>query len=516
MSKKDMFNYFKYDYFNFAPLIQQIDNELKDEPYASTTRTFNWSLIKINEDTYLYAVRFGATFVPEAPLFKPGNSEKCINPMEIGHAYWWNRWQMGFNVGGTYFFIGNHLTNKFQHCRVELDDDIKNTALTQDYPYRLFNSESNYFSMSDVRVITQNNQHWVHDNKLQYIYPIKIEGNTIKFGIKINNSMEGGQNYPIIKLTDNELVHLDWYYPEGVKIISKNIVIRETGTRGYQYTEKKTKSANYIWIKYDDLIENGKKKFIMNGAGSYDTKKPEDMEKYGHNYGKMPLFSFTTPHIPLSDDGKIQLGVGHIKIHTDTQQYPYLPESRIQVFRDNLYRDMKAMFGDRYIRHKGSHPAPDCYGYIYMLYFYILYDTNEIAPGNQPALRGQGDMRLSDAFLPVYLDPKAPDSPKDNDFKFSLIFPMGLAKHNDKIIVTCGEGDFYSVALEFNIQDVVDSCIHNVKQMDMDQYKYYIMAYRDKKLHVVEKLSEMMTGGNNYRHKYLKYKSKYLALKNKI
>lgn len=506
MSIKNNFSYFKYNYINFVPLIQEIDNYIKEHTYISA-RTFNWSIIKIAENIYLYAVRYIARFSDNAKKFKPGNSIECTNPMEIGFDYWWNKWSMANNMGGTYFFVGNHLKGKFKHCDIELDDDIKKSTLRNRNTYNSLRGKTN-LKLEDIRLIvksigTTNSQYWLHDDEMNYIYPFRLNGNTIIIGKAIENKDYNGRNYAIISLTENELQYIDWYYVEGIKIISKKIIEKKYPIRDNIVDITETSDLTEKWIPYDHLVENGKKKYIISGNGSYDTKKPEDMEKYGYNYGKMPLFSFGTPHIGLTSDGRVQLGVGHVKIHTDPEQFPYLNGSRIQTFRTALHTDMKAVFGDRYIRHKGTGNPPDCYGYIYMLYFYIL--------------DGVTDMRLSDAYLPVYLDPKAPDSLKDADYKFSLIFPMGLAKYdNDKIIVTCGEGDFYSVALEFDIKEVVNSCIHNVKRMDMDQYGYKIIAYKNGKHYVGEKLSEIIQfGGKNYYYKYLKYKTKYLKYKTK-
>jgi hypothetical protein len=210
--------------------------------------------------------------------------------------------------------------------------------------------------------------------------------------------------------------------------------------------------------------------YIILGNGSYDNGIQDDKELLGTNYGIMPGFSFATPHISINDD--ILLGVGHIKIHSD-EKYKYIPDSNIDIFRRNLYIQMKKRFGSRYIRHLGT---GNCEGYIYMLYFYIIlnYKTENYqmklsdGPRPPPSLPGQD--------LPIYNGSKYPDSIYDLNYKFSLIFPTGLERTNDTtIVVTCGEGDFYATALTFDLNQVINSCYYDIKNLDLRQYTYNII-----------------------------------------
>ena len=91
---------------------------------------------------------------------------------------------------------------------------------------------------------------------------------------------------------------------------------------------------------------------------------------------------------------------------------------------------------------------------------------------------------------------------------------MGLARKNkDTIIVTCSVGDFYSVALEFKLQDVIDSCTHDATDLNMANYKYYLIQQINHGVVVGDRIEESEMVGA-YSKKYLKYKSKYLMLKN--
>lgn len=85
---------------------------------------------------------------------------------------------------------------------------------------------------------------------------------------------------------------------------------------------------------------------------------------------------------------------------------------------------------------------------------------------------------ICDAYLPINLD-------IIDNYKFSLVFPIGLVKDTEnKIIVTCGEGDYYSIALEFNINDVQNDCKYDAQNLNMNIYIYYFIAQKNNKLHI--------------------------------
>lgn len=61
---------------------------------------------------------------------------------------------------------------------------------------------------------------------------------------------------------------------------------------------------------------------------------------------------------------------------------------------------------------------------------------------------------------------------------FSLIFPMGLEQINDTdIIITSGEGDYYSSYIILNLQETIALCKHNLYHLDFNQYQYHISYY---------------------------------------
>jgi hypothetical protein len=199
------------------------------------------------------------------------------------------------------------------------------------------------------------------------------------------------------------------------------------------------------------------------------------------NMGYCPLFSFGTPVLDIHHNNRtIQLGVGHIKIpHT----HEYVKDSNIQKFKDNLDKDMRNMYGEKYIKHYGTPIRSVCYGYTYMMYFFIVWKNSD----------GGFEMKISDSFLPHYLGTIPKNGKHDDDYKFSLIFPMGLEIANDtnNVIVTCGEGDFYAIELEFNINEVINLCVHDVRRTDMREYKYKILGYDGRQVFESDRLSSI-------------------------
>lgn len=500
---------FTYTYLDFYKIVthakfEEIIELSKDISYQTAYRFYNTSIVKIYDNVYLYAVRISWQIIrrmDDSFMIIPGNDKACNN-IEHGKNFWWNHWGQGDISGeGTIFFVGNHKENNMKLVQIDYIPRVKLSF----YDKEEISAANKYiFHEADLRVLKKNNQLYLHDSGPSYLYKLMYDSQTNILKIQYHNfpiiKNKGDKNRAftfinegepsknneyieyndtyvkdlsdkdkkvnrIVKFTlDRPILELiNWYYFQaGVRF---DILYTNMTDHGF-YDDR----IIYRYIKYD--------KFIISGQGSDDSKDDNDKQMYGANYGIMPAFSFTTPHLDLdiAPYGKVQLGVGHIKIHTDDLKYPYLQNSNIQIFRDNLYADYKKVFGDRYIRHKGSSKAPDCKGYIYMIYFYFLYDNNQ-------------KMKLSDSFLPLNLNPKIPDSENDKDYKFSLVFPMGLEKFDsDNIIVTCGEGDFYSIALEFKLSEVINLCKYDVANLDLSKYNYYILATKNNKTYIRKRL----------------------------
>ena len=175
---------------------------------------------------------------------------------------------------------------------------------------------------------------------------------------------------------------------------------------------------------------------------------------------KLPLFSFGSTMCKIFS-GPFEMdmiGVGHIKI---IKNFNYDPSSKIKHFLDKINIQLREKFKDKYIQHNSYH---------YLMFFFRLLKKNN-----------KYGMLISDSFLPVNLDEK-------NHYKFSIVFPMGVFSKNDKINITCGEGDYYNIILSFNLQYIKNLCIHNVKHFDAEQYDYHYLCYQDSTFKIMDNL----------------------------
>lgn len=496
--------YFNYQYIDFYKYVD-LDKILTYNKSLITPplryRLFNTSIAKLTEETFIYAVRWDANFFEG--LIVPGNSEDCTNKdiLDIGKNFWWNKWGsiMGAQFGGTIFFVGNHKKNDLSLCQLNY--------IPVNSPFSYLAGEIHqpkvkpfYINEEDIRICKIDDVIYMYNNGPKYLCQLDYKPQEKQIVITLLKltllTASKDKNQSILALNPGakvgDIEFREWYWEKhlipSIKYSLSNPYVKllnwfyQEGIRMDLHIWNQVKTPIYEGLK-PDLLKKiiPYDKFIIDGGGSYDNNSPNGMKIYGPNYGIMPMFSFTTPHLFLQVPtfGKIKLGVGHIKIHTDPQEKPYLAGSRIQSFRENLYRDYKQEFGDKYVRHLGTGSAPNCWGYNYLIYFYFVYDDDS-------------KMKISDAYLPLNLNPKVADSPEDKDYKFSLVFPMGLEMiGNDTIIVTAGEGDFYSIALEFNLQQVINLCRYDATNLDLRNYFYYIIATKDNKTFVDETLNKI-------------------------
>ena len=473
---------------------------------------FNTSTAYLGNDIYIYLLRRQINNFPSNTI-KPGNSPKCTNPFEIGHNFYWNQWSIFENE--TIVLIGNHNDNTFNVPKIYVEESSDFNIcedLEKEYRHgKTYYQSTNILKKADMRVYVDGNTIFMYVVDEQtpltiWFYEYDVQNNALYLLDRF--ILRGDKNASIVTFIKNSdsdnFIYIDWFYANGK----------------YTYTTP----GVYLWdvVQMHDKINDITKAIIIpfdnghiiSGLGSYLTEKEEDKSKFGLNYGVVPLLSVGTPHVKYTSSkfGDCYIGVGHIKIHSDSEKYKYQPTSNIHYFRENLYEEFKKQFGERYIRHHGSTmalyyrntgdgPKVECKGYIYMMYFYII--TADFK-----------NMYLSDAFLPINLDKALNDDPKN--YVFSLFFPSGLTKYNDKLIVSGGEGDYRPIILEFNIEDAVNKCLYNIKRMDFNKYNYYILAMKGPQIYVEKKLSDILSqsgGYNKYYSKYVKYKNKYLKLK---
>ena len=97
------------------------------------------------------------------------------------------------------------------------------------------------------------------------------------------------------------------------------------------------------------------------------------------------------------------------------------------------------------------------------MYFYKLVFNKETKEFN---------FYFSDSYLPI----NESDEHKEK-YKFSLIFPLGIVKRGDEIIVSAGEGDYYSILLSFTYSEI--NFRHNIRDFNIDNFEYYLLSYRN-------------------------------------
>ena len=399
----------------------------------------------------------------------PGNDIECKNlNSRKWTLFWWNNW-------------GNIYQKKNSDVRDILISEIS-IFVIWDVAQNKFIQTKKFIREGDIRLCKCDNHIIAYNSDMSKIYLIDEDG-TIKKTITLRiTSLLRDKNIQIIWIQNNIIDIFNWFTEKGIKlnkIYCDDDLFSDTLD---EYVDDLNAIISECYILYTD------QQYPILGTGSCLIDKNEDKAK--KNYGIMPLFSFTTPHIALTDDRL--MGVGHIKIHTNQTKYPYKANSNIDLFRKHLTEDM-AQYGPRYIPHNGSTNKSDCEGYIYLMFFYI-YDLRK------------SDFIISDAFCP--LDFNA-------EYYFSLIFPMGIAlsADNKTIYVTAGIGDYYAVILTFSYDEVVTSCTHSMLNLDLSTYHYYL-AIVGKPVQYVKRLADYrQQGGRDYHKLYQKYKQKYLYVK---
>jgi hypothetical protein len=500
-----------YNYLKITDNLTAIKDSLIDYilQKKKSYRFFNTSMIQIDEYSYLCLIRFGYNFDKGSII--PGNSTECDPKISDNddEYFWWNNWGLPMTslTQGTLFINYNIKENLFKEINIKINGENK---LLEQFNIKNKFLESFKYS-TDIRICEINGKIYIYTSTLDTFIECEynIITNTILF-LNITNFMSDGQNFAPFNIitigTIPHLLYLDWFYDD-------HVLIRQVK----QYTPVGVPINLSIHVK-DIKIKLKTSGFY--GEGSYkltpDKEETIAKAKYGSFYGITPGFSFTTPHIKIEENGKqCWIGVGHTKIRNPAIRYPYIEGSKIEQFRTNLHDQMFAKYGDKYKLHMGSTKPPNCMGYIYLMYFYKLIHNGE----------DDYDMFISDSYLPLDLR----DETKD-DYKFSLVFPMGIIKQHmngiDIFKVSCGEGDYNSIILDFDYKKVMESIKYDIKTFDITTYEYYLLAYKnglsiqttlrtdDKSIITAEtELNGKIPSDELIKRKYIKYKTKYLQLK---
>lgn len=295
-----------------------------------------------------------------------------------------------------------------------------------------------------------------------------------------------GRNMNILDITDGTLKIMNKYSPAGVNYILLNDIHSRLEFKSISGLDRTT------------TLYNRRNKVKINRNFQFNID-PNDLKNPLH--GMVPLFSFGGTTVTPDDRenmNEIRLGVGHIKFATfEKTDISY--KGKLEAFRQNI-QVLDSYYGTGsinnfrgYIGHCGSsnnRQKPFSYRtneedekveqsdgvcYTYLFYFYCVYYDDDF----------QERMKISDSFLPLYLDKIESNLEKKNNifnfFKFSLFFPMGMILENDTIKLFGGEGDWRCVAMDINLDEVIDSCKYGIETLDdvfmNDVYNYKYLLY---------------------------------------
>ncbi|MCA9508707.1 MAG: hypothetical protein KC505_09840 [Myxococcales bacterium] len=417
-------------------------------------RPFNFSICEYDVDNYLLAVRFGwihrkfeNSIDREDKEIVPGNDGE--SQFEKGKNFWWQNWMSERFDMATMYFLADKDFKSFELLFPMYAENISN------HEEEISKHRIEPVQIPDLRVFRQDNEIYVSFFPMNFgksLYKVKVINNdynplkNIEFSdpLKHENFYENFQTgllvpnlSPIrVNKDDRSVFYLNWFDQEkGIKFCLFNEINQDT-------------SEHYLAFK--------DKKFIISGEGSTLESSPN----MGKNHGKMPLFSFGTPHVSL---GNKLLGVGHIKIQNNREEFTYEENSNIDRFRahlDDVFKDFNYVRCDAFYQYSGVSKRKT---QLYLMYFYVI-DTDEF--GKPKA------MTVSDAFLPLPSDPGA------KDYIFSLIFPMGVSKSLDdenKLLISAGYGDYESFLMSIHLDDFMKLCRHDLQQLDLSQYEYKIL-----------------------------------------
>jgi hypothetical protein len=434
---------------------------------SNNGRIFNWSLASY-QNNYIIVARL--IYFEQSTEIVPGNRKDSA--FEKGENFWWIDWSNPKLKSGTLYFICDHQFNNMRLLDTRGGASIPEFIESSDL--RIMNNE-----MGDIYIYNPKRLNKYDITPIIAVKVKKITDDYVEFEdpglIARIYHVKPGNNYAMIKINDQYYLYLDWFTGGEVKYTQFNWKAELEDRLQQSYNRFHTNAVNKKYI-----INRG---FKMNNPIDGDAI----VDKSNINFDVMPLFSFGTPHVKY--DNKF-IGVGHIKIYTD-ESNKYKKDSNIDIFRKNLYKDFTQTYHEKYIRHDAYNSQSGMFGgqskgYNYLMYFYyvILDDDNVIT-----------EMKISDSFLPVYLANDQIDTSDRNDknYKFSLIFPMGVTLNGKNLLISAGYGDFYSVLMTMNIDEVINLCKYDISNIDLNKYEYKIIATDNKHIWIDNSLSKILS-----------------------
>jgi hypothetical protein len=404
---------------------------LKKDQYIPGQDGFNPSILAINPDQnqYVISVRFlGTKEAYAGQEVIPGNYSKdryvverkmpkhVSASMSWGENFFWNQWLSDDLIDNTVFFVAL-LTNK----GFVIDDSIKPIVI-HNVPLGSIRDDvckgkCKGLKLGDIRMFRdKDNRVICHDAYMSSVFELCLDGNTLKCA-----------------LLDQSLFS------------TKTICFKTRSfDKNWAYIGQHT---NGTWIFMDKFAESGVCTIQM--SPDFATCTEEQIIKYKKDaLGQVDLingmFSLGTPfkRINESKTGYQAIALGHVKLSRTTK---YKNPNVLK-----FVKSLQSLFKDdtKVILHASYH---------YLCFFMMLKYDKE----------GKASLHISDAFL------VAPETPRK--YTFTINYPIGIESLDQQIIVTMGIGDYYTSVCHWELQSVLDACVHDVSAFDSMAYDYFVL-----------------------------------------
>lgn len=437
-------------------VIQSFDLRFHSFPHEQNQNycDYNTNVIPF-EKHLLYSVSFILAFKQDEIM--PGNGDQAPSQHKnTGRNHpWVNLWKGGCATF-TKIILWNSETDEFDLMNI-------NNKMGY-YHYLLCAGNTSSIGESDMRLYSQNGKIFLHSRDLRNFFELEIDIPRKEINILKNVGLTNkfGHNFVILNYDSesDDLEFIDWWrFSDGKKNLKKGLYIRKSEAQemGLAFHSRV--------IEFKRPLETG-----FSGAGSFLSRKQEDMDLFGKNYGIAPsICNGAGCKFPkISSDEEIVLNVCHFKIYCDSNTYPYRKNSNVEKFREDFLQQFQDYFGERFTAHFGTYFVNSAgqiqpLGYIYLAAFCLIKRIN-----------GQIiDIKFSDPFFPIELNSTCKR-------ESTVVFPMGICPIPDStglnLLVTFGKDDFRSGYMKFNSAEVIRSCIHDGLDFDMEKMKYWIFA----------------------------------------
>lgn len=454
---------------------------------------FNTGIEHYKDDVYIIYTREMKPFdfIPGNEIII-GNNSKCSNALtneklkiEDEFKYIWDNWDkeffLKFSISNVFNFYKLNKSN-YDMVKINIDYSVFNKLSIYMPDSKFYKHYTNVDLFEGCKRI--NNEYYIFcysTNMLKMLvlgedYKIfEVYNDSLSLNIPIKD-----KNYVIYNIENNGNIYfLDWYCAEGFKYKVLN-------TNGFSKTTKNFTVESHLLCKSK----------LCGTPKIYS-------ERTGQCCLNFPYASLSGNLLNVKDD--YYLGIGHMKVSNNNINY-------INVYGDSIYY---YQFGKKYIRHFGSsyintliynYGGDDiyinqdnnyydmykqylkfdgeidedttlestityCEGFKYYIYFYyIKLDKN---------INKITEFKISDSFIP-YIPGLKPFS----EHEFTLNFACSINKlDNNKIIITGGEGDCRSYMMIYDIDKIIESCIHdnisssNANEVfDFEKYRFYPMV----------------------------------------